>query len=650
MRSGSPDGVQQQCSWCRQPVSKQVTLDSPSGVKVFCSEVCFDQCRRASFKKSKTCDWCKHARHTVNYVEFKDGSTELQFCGDKCLNQYKMSVFCKETQELSKKISKPETQNSYKEDKSRRDEILITPELWFGGDRPRLHQSSTSSRRLSLPESEFNENRRERGSRRVHNHIAEESLDLSKKAESRSESVDSSRLPLIDKIKQESSSEHKRTSSNKTDKRSPTRSERSAPSPAVVSNMTQLSAHALHPAVAGLAPWLPPGLLPYMHMAPVMMPGIVPAPTVEQLRPATTDDSDSDRIIPKRDQGLNHRIENAVPSTSQLHDNRAHVSLPDRRTSSLFPVDFPHFLQHGGIPGPAFPHAMPDIGAQRLPSFPGIPPVTVMMPFPVVLPLPVPIPIPIPLTLSQLTNLFGEKSESSNSSQKTNSVSKDPETTTDSKSPHPPYSQSPHSVVSTASDGAVYDKQPDRTGSRSSLPNMVLYTSNDIRNSRNDFYSLKRSRTPESLDLSKTSKIPRYEVQTFSTHSNDGVIDLSSTRDNGHKSEDNCSESGLLNGSVSDETSTSLDHDTEGASEGHSLPKIHIITHKDDTPLNVPLPLPPTENPYSSRRGLILDAPTVTKKSRSPSPERRVYVRNVPRDIIEAARRRSSIRSRIRTK
>lgn len=31
-------------------------------------------------------------------MDFYDGASQLQFCSDKCLNQYKMQIFCKETQ------------------------------------------------------------------------------------------------------------------------------------------------------------------------------------------------------------------------------------------------------------------------------------------------------------------------------------------------------------------------------------------------------------------------------------------------------------------------------------------------------------------------------------------------------------------------
>lgn len=47
---------------------------------------------------AKSCDWCKNIRSAVSYVDFLDGANQLQFCSDKCLNQYKMQIFCRETQ------------------------------------------------------------------------------------------------------------------------------------------------------------------------------------------------------------------------------------------------------------------------------------------------------------------------------------------------------------------------------------------------------------------------------------------------------------------------------------------------------------------------------------------------------------------------
>ncbi|KAM5257020.1 sine oculis-binding protein homolog [Ctenodactylus gundi] len=122
--------VQIMCAWCQKVGVKRYSLSMGSEVKSFCSEKCFAACRRAYFKRNKArdedghadtfpqqqyaketprlafktncellvCDWCKHIRHTKEYLDFGDGERRLQFCSAKCLNQYKMDIFYKETQ------------------------------------------------------------------------------------------------------------------------------------------------------------------------------------------------------------------------------------------------------------------------------------------------------------------------------------------------------------------------------------------------------------------------------------------------------------------------------------------------------------------------------------------------------------------------
>jgi YHS domain-containing protein len=87
------------CSWCHQAIlgAKSNEVIGTSG-NVFCSENCFLQFRRASFKRAKTCDFCKNVRNAVSYVDFNDGTTQLQFCSEKCSEKYKIKIFCRETQ------------------------------------------------------------------------------------------------------------------------------------------------------------------------------------------------------------------------------------------------------------------------------------------------------------------------------------------------------------------------------------------------------------------------------------------------------------------------------------------------------------------------------------------------------------------------
>lgn len=90
--------LENNCSWCHQGISPQSNEIIGSSGAIFCCENCFLFWRRASFKRAKTCDFCKNIRNAVSYVDFNDGTTQLQFCSDKCLNQYKMQIFCRETQ------------------------------------------------------------------------------------------------------------------------------------------------------------------------------------------------------------------------------------------------------------------------------------------------------------------------------------------------------------------------------------------------------------------------------------------------------------------------------------------------------------------------------------------------------------------------
>lgn len=138
-----------ECGWCKRIIafgSSEFSATS-EGLK-FCSESCFTQSRRASYKRAKTCDWCKHIRHAVSYVDFQDGASQLQFCSDKCLNQYKMQIFCKETQAHL-------DMNPHLKDKGKSsNENLITPELWMRNCRSRSmtpDQRSNDSRTTESP-------------------------------------------------------------------------------------------------------------------------------------------------------------------------------------------------------------------------------------------------------------------------------------------------------------------------------------------------------------------------------------------------------------------------------------------------------------------------------------------------------------------
>ncbi|KAL7032903.1 hypothetical protein ACKWTF_007425 [Chironomus riparius] len=145
-----PDKQENNCSWCHHDINAQSNEIIGSPDTVFCSENCFIFWRRASFKRAKTCDFCKNVRNAVSYVDFNDGTTQLQFCSDKCLNQYKMQIFCRETQahlEL----------NPHLKDKNESGEGLITPDLWLKNCRTRSptpddYERSKSSSPMTIAE------------------------------------------------------------------------------------------------------------------------------------------------------------------------------------------------------------------------------------------------------------------------------------------------------------------------------------------------------------------------------------------------------------------------------------------------------------------------------------------------------------------
>ncbi|XP_055531580.1 sine oculis-binding protein homolog B [Wyeomyia smithii] len=139
------------CQWCCRGVPPNQTgiLGTTEGT-IFCSESCFSQSRRASFKRAKTCDWCRHVRHAVSYVDFQDGVTQLQFCSDKCLNQYKMQIFCNETQ------AHLDMNPHLKEKSTATGGNLITPDLWLKNCKsrsasPATDRSESTSPTPSLP-------------------------------------------------------------------------------------------------------------------------------------------------------------------------------------------------------------------------------------------------------------------------------------------------------------------------------------------------------------------------------------------------------------------------------------------------------------------------------------------------------------------
>lgn len=82
----------------------------------------------------------------MSYVDFQDGASQLQFCSDKCLNQYKMQLFCKETQ------AHLDMNPHLKEKGIDKHDALITPELWLKNCRSRSGSPTSSLSSRNTPQ------------------------------------------------------------------------------------------------------------------------------------------------------------------------------------------------------------------------------------------------------------------------------------------------------------------------------------------------------------------------------------------------------------------------------------------------------------------------------------------------------------------
>lgn len=81
----------------------------------------------------QVCDWCKHVRHTKEYLDFGSGEERLQFCSTKCLNQYKMDVFYREARAALTSSSPSRPGHEGRSDGVATGQKLLTPESWSSG-------------------------------------------------------------------------------------------------------------------------------------------------------------------------------------------------------------------------------------------------------------------------------------------------------------------------------------------------------------------------------------------------------------------------------------------------------------------------------------------------------------------------------------
>ncbi|XP_060801475.1 sine oculis-binding protein homolog [Amyelois transitella] len=368
-RDASPEQANDQknkdeCSWCNKSISSEGGALQQAGA-AFCSELCFSQSRRANFKRAKTCDWCRHVRHTVAYVDFQDGATQLQFCSDKCLNQYKMHIFCRETQahlDLNPHlVSGASTSN------------LITPELWLKNCKSR--SASPTSERSGSPNPEANKHNNPEN---IEEHKIQK-IPLRK----------SPPLPVITIAPTEKLMKPKRSSEERTPPQKVPEAKKDTRGTKM--NLRKRRTSKCSATVTSQT-------LRRQTSTPKAQDLRMCSPSVDGSSPAST---------------TGHSAIHSPPHPVNPHPQPPHFpnpmfgmpppvfmdtgpGMPNELRQPLFPPRL-NFMPR---PGMSMPHERPRIPPPPNfpPAFGQAPPVTVLVPYPVVIPIPLPIPIPIPLT------------------------------------------------------------------------------------------------------------------------------------------------------------------------------------------------------------------------------------------------------------
>ncbi|XP_077587912.1 sine oculis-binding protein homolog A isoform X1 [Stigmatopora nigra] len=392
------NSVQIMCAWCQKIGVKRYSLSMGSELKSFCSEKCFAACRRAYFKRNKVgflrsynardddglggkllqhsftqdtprlvfktnsdvlvCDWCKHIRHTKEYLDFGAGERRLQFCSAKCLNQYKMDIFYKETQ-----AALPGA--------------LCNPGHGVGGEGK---AECSGAFQLLTPES-----------------WGTPLSDIRRKAPSPGGPPNSS-APCTSSTTSSSDALCSPSSSSSSIK-IPT------PRPHESPTLPHPPIPALHPGV-GVPPGSPPmvmtprGPLPLpLYMEHQMMQQMRPPFLRPSVHPGGPNSPLSNPIIPGI--GPPPPSRTLGPASSPMHrpmmSPHVHHSSnpipphPGLHTPGFSPFPPVNMISNGHIPLPPMMNfGMPSLA-------PLVPPPTLLVPYPIIVPLPVPIPIPIPI-------------------------------------------------------------------------------------------------------------------------------------------------------------------------------------------------------------------------------------------------------------
>eukprot|EP00062_Callorhinchus_milii_P023893 gi/632983212/ref/XP_007908536.1/ PREDICTED: sine oculis-binding protein homolog isoform X3 [Callorhinchus milii] len=426
-------------------------------------------------RTSMVCDWCKHIRHTKEYLDFGDGERRLQFCSAKCLNQYKMDIFYKETQAnlpagLCSNVHPPV------ESKSDNTGVqLLTPESW---NMPlKGHDARRKAPSPVAPSAQ-----------------TQVTVPSASAAVSPSDPASSSAAKLSTPLCKPASVNG---------------------SPNIALMQLQQPANIVPP--VGVPSGSPPMVM--TNRGPVPLPIFMEQQMMHQIRPpfirgphASSPNSPlSNHMIPGLGPPGGPRT--IGPNSSPMHRPMLSPHLHPPSTPSL-PGNHQGLLPPGAqLPNVPFPpiNMMPN-GHMHMPHLlnfgvpslaPLVPPPTLLVPYPVIVPLPVPIPIPIPIP-----HMFDSKSTNGFSS---NADSRIPNTLNDGDETKEPSA----SLTS------------DKGQHRHSKPNEV--SANCLGHSLNQLAALLDTSRGEVVDLTVKPNGPIKSDFTYSNAVNfpqDEVIDL----------------------------------------------------------------------------------------------------------------------------
>ncbi|KAH8290387.1 hypothetical protein KR054_002516, partial [Drosophila jambulina] len=375
------------CCWCHRPIAENAPdyLTSSDGPR-YCSESCFAQSRRASFKKAKTCDWCKHVRHAVSYVDFQDGASQLQFCSEKCLNQYKMQIFCQETQthldlhpHLRDQVLDPASEAG-----------LITPDLWLRNCRSR---SASPASTLSVSPGPPAAASASRGpdSSPPPSHPSKPLISVapvSKLLAQKSPVPAVAPPPPPPPLQRQLGSKLGRRKRQHRGLSSSSGSE-------TVASLLQKQQQQQQQQQQQAQQQAPPTLTADFAGSSVPLPPISPMPNMQESpQQQQQQQAPAPPALPRGPTAIPASYF-ATPSNGVPMGGHPFVGRPPPPPHHFLPPPPHGMMPRGFAPhfGPPLPPQMPELGA----LLGAVPPVTVMVPYPIIIPLPIPIPVPLPV-------------------------------------------------------------------------------------------------------------------------------------------------------------------------------------------------------------------------------------------------------------